>query len=220
MMELVKRFFRLSSNQMFEFQRIIKENMPPTADITVDGTCNTFFQNRPFTDITVLENGSLVIDLYTLERPLLEKLWDFVSDMVSDDDQSFTSQDFHSSDLKFDSDSTKHDTMSDGSEDEAASNASYHNGYTSRQSLENMDINREDHNLERTDDSGDEVDPQVFYSDSGDSPNSEELHYQISESSPTYHYNSRANNGYSDDYVMNGNSHEASEMDIHSNSDF
>lgn len=44
------------------------------------------------------------IDLYSLGVPLLEKLWDYVGDMASDDNESFTSQDHHSSDLDFDSD--------------------------------------------------------------------------------------------------------------------
>lgn len=49
-------------------------------------------------------DGSVGIDLYSLGKPLLEKLWDFLADMASDDNESFTSQDHHESDLEFDSD--------------------------------------------------------------------------------------------------------------------
>jgi hypothetical protein len=54
--------------------------------------------------ILCVVGGSVGIDLYSLGVPLLEKLWDYLADMASDDNESFTSQDHHSSDLEFDSD--------------------------------------------------------------------------------------------------------------------
>ncbi|KAI8637779.1 yeats family-domain-containing protein [Parasitella parasitica] len=86
MMELAKRIYRMSPDQAKEFRNLIFDNTPESIKTVVD------------------PDGSIGIDLYSLGKPLLERLWDFVADMASDDNESFTSQDHHDSDLEFASD--------------------------------------------------------------------------------------------------------------------
>ncbi|CAO0793772.1 unnamed protein product [Mucor circinelloides] len=86
MMELAKRIYRMSPEQTIEFRSLIFDNTPEGIKTVID------------------PDGSVGIDLYSLGKPLLEKLWDFLADMASDDNESFTSQDHHESDLEFDSD--------------------------------------------------------------------------------------------------------------------
>ncbi|KAI7908048.1 yeats family-domain-containing protein [Cokeromyces recurvatus] len=84
--EFARRMFMLNPEQLQEFQKIILRDLSDTMTIFPE------------------EDGSIGIDLYSLGKPLLEKLWEFLDDVVSDDNESFTSQDFHTSDLEFGSD--------------------------------------------------------------------------------------------------------------------
>ncbi|KAL9558411.1 hypothetical protein MBANPS3_000911 [Mucor bainieri] len=95
MMELAKRIYRMSPEQTIEFRNMIFDNTPETIKTVTD------------------PDGSIGIDLYSLGKPLLEKLWDFLADMASDDNESFTSQDHHESDLEFDSDAEQGEYKSD-----------------------------------------------------------------------------------------------------------
>ncbi|GAN05306.1 transcription initiation factor TFIID subunit 14 [Mucor ambiguus] len=95
MMELAKRIYRMSPEQTTEFGSIIFENTPEGIKTVID------------------PDGGIGIDLYSLGKPLLEKLWDFLADMASDDNESFTSQDHHESDLEFDSDAELGEYKSD-----------------------------------------------------------------------------------------------------------
>lgn len=105
MMELAKRIYRMSPDQTQEFRNIIFDNTPEGIRTVVDpGLVFVFFCICEHFLICTIIDGSVGIDLYSLGKPLLERLWDFVADMASDDNESFTSQDHHESDLEFDSD--------------------------------------------------------------------------------------------------------------------
>ncbi|KAI8360807.1 yeats family-domain-containing protein [Blakeslea trispora] len=86
MMELAKRMYGMTTEQNEEVQRLIVRYQSDTIKTVVG------------------EDASIGIDLYSLGRPLLEKIWDYLADMASDDNESFTSQDHHPSDLEFGSD--------------------------------------------------------------------------------------------------------------------
>ncbi|RCI05487.1 hypothetical protein CU098_009485 [Rhizopus stolonifer] len=87
MMELAKRMYRMTPEQTEELQKIIAHHRPEHLRTMIQEDTNT-----------------VGIDLYSLGKPLLEKLWDYLADMASDDNESFTSQDHHPSDLEFGSD--------------------------------------------------------------------------------------------------------------------
>ncbi|KAI9483065.1 MAG: yeats family-domain-containing protein [Benjaminiella poitrasii] len=86
MAEFARRMYLLKPEQFEEFQKIIIDNPSDTMNIIPE------------------EDGTVGIDLYSLGKPLLEKLWEYLVDTISDDNESFVSEDFHPSDLEFGSD--------------------------------------------------------------------------------------------------------------------
>jgi hypothetical protein len=102
MMEMAKRIYRMTEEQSEELQNIIIENRPESMRTTMDQSM--YNRNKLEHGSDYFLDGSVGIDLYSLGVPLLEKLWDYLADMASDDNESFTSQDHHPSDLEFDSD--------------------------------------------------------------------------------------------------------------------
>ncbi|KAI9269970.1 yeats family-domain-containing protein [Helicostylum pulchrum] len=211
MMELAKRIYRMPEEQCEELQQIIIDNQTDDMQMISD------------------PDGGVGIDLYSLGPSLLEKIWDFSADMISDDNQSFTSQDAHASDLELDSDMEQGEYNSD---DDGEIRTTYDDPqitdddvHTEREEGEESDYNRygsgayeptgyreigefhytPDHNNIIQNSGADE--PSFHFSDN-ESTNGEQL------------TSNHLTNGYMNNHMTNGGYHETSDMDVQDDDDY
>lgn len=174
--------------------------------------------------------------MYSLGPSLLEKLWDYSADMASDDNQSYTSQDPHASDLELDSDIEQgeynSDTEGGGNRSSYEDHQMEDNGYiedsnTEREEGEDSDYNRygsgayeptgyreigefhytPDHNNVIQNSGADE--PGFHFSDS-----------DTADQNNNNHSYNHTTNGYMNHHSANGGYHDNSDMDIQDDDDF
>jgi hypothetical protein len=179
-------------------------------------------------------DGGVGIDLYSLGPSLLEKLWDYSADMASDDNQSYTSQDPHASDLELDSDMEQGEYNSDDngvlrisySEAQITDDGEIGDSNTEREDGEESDYNRygsgayeptgyreigefhytPDHNNIIQNSGADEPGFHFSDSDTGDHNNHTNNHH--------------VTNGYMNHHSTNGGYHDTSDMDIQDDDDY
>lgn len=203
MMELAKRIYRMTPEQSAEFQSIILNNRTDDMRIAAE------------------KDGGFGIDLYSLGSSLLEKLWDYSADMASEDNQSYTSQDIHASDLELDSDMEQGEYNSD---DDGGIRSSYRDdSNTEREEGEEGDYSRygsgayeptgyreigeyhytPDHN-------------NIVHNSGADEPG---FHFSDSDTGD-HHSHNYTTNGVMHHQSHNGGYHDTSDMDIQDDDDY
>ncbi|KAI7892967.1 uncharacterized protein EV154DRAFT_479878 [Mucor mucedo] len=217
-----ERIYRMTPDQYEEIQQIIADNQTKDMRFMAE------------------EDGGVGVDLYSLGPSLLEKLWDYSADMASDDNQSFTSQDPHASDLELDSDMEQGEYNSDDDDDNGGNRVLYEDHQiTDDGEIEDSDSEKEEGEESDYNRYGSGAYEPTGYREIGEfhytpdhniiaqsSSSADEPGFRFSESeSINGEHGNHVNtnhmaNGYANHHLTNGGYHDTSDMDIQDDDDY